>query len=58
MVLVSTLAGKPQDRGENKNFGSIVLKIIVQMNCKMGGAAWKVNIPVCYVLLIESEGFS
>jgi len=47
-VQLKTLAGKPHAGGENKNFDSIVLKILLQMNCKMGGALWKVKIPVSF----------
>uniref|UniRef100_A0A1I7XF86 Piwi domain-containing protein n=1 Tax=Heterorhabditis bacteriophora TaxID=37862 RepID=A0A1I7XF86_HETBA len=45
-ILMSTLTGKPTDGGVNKNFSSIVLKILLQINCKMGGSLWKVNIPM------------
>lgn len=48
-VNLRTLAGKSKDGGENKNLGSIVLKIVLQMICKTGGALWKVNIPVSSV---------
>ncbi|ETN70491.1 piwi domain protein [Necator americanus] len=44
-VQLSTLRGRAADRGRNRNFGSIVLKIALQMNCKMGGALWRVIIP-------------
>ena len=43
VVLLKTLMGKG---GENRAYGSIVLKVLLQMNCKMGGAIWKVAIPV------------
>lgn len=51
-VNLRTLAGKASDGGENKNFGSIVLKIFLQMVCKTGGALWKVNIPVGTLYII------
>ncbi|EPB67888.1 piwi domain protein [Ancylostoma ceylanicum] len=51
-IQLSTLRGRPQDRGRNKNFGSIVLKIVLQMNCKMGGALWKVAIPLKKAMIV------
>ncbi|KHJ96221.1 PAZ domain protein [Oesophagostomum dentatum] len=47
-VKLSTLRGsnRPGQRCRSKNFLSIVLKIAYQMNCKMGGALWKVKIPM------------
>ncbi|KJH43427.1 piwi domain protein [Dictyocaulus viviparus] len=50
-VQLSTLRGR-QHEGRNKNFMSIVLKILLQMNCKMGGALWKVNIPVKNAMIV------
>ncbi|KAF1770856.1 hypothetical protein GCK72_002680 [Caenorhabditis remanei] len=51
-VNLRTLAGKSSDGGENKNFGSIVLKIFLQMICKTGGALWKVNIPLSDTMIV------
>uniref|UniRef100_A0A1I7UZW8 Piwi domain-containing protein n=1 Tax=Caenorhabditis tropicalis TaxID=1561998 RepID=A0A1I7UZW8_9PELO len=51
-VNLRTLAGKASDGGENKNFGSIVLKIFLQMICKTGGALWKVNIPLTDTMIV------
>ncbi|PAV58564.1 hypothetical protein WR25_15017 [Diploscapter pachys] len=51
-VQLKTLAGKPHAGGENKNFDSIVLKILLQMNCKMGGALWKVKIPLKETMIV------
>uniref|UniRef100_A0A8R1DKX7 Piwi domain-containing protein n=1 Tax=Caenorhabditis japonica TaxID=281687 RepID=A0A8R1DKX7_CAEJA len=51
-VNLRTLAGKANDGGENKNFGSIVLKIFLQMICKTGGALWKVNIPLNDTMIV------
>ncbi|VDO19688.1 unnamed protein product [Heligmosomoides polygyrus] len=51
-VQLSTLRGRPQDNGRNRNFGSIVLKIVLQMNCKMGGALWKVHIPMKRTMIV------
>ncbi|WKX94696.1 hypothetical protein Q1695_011735 [Nippostrongylus brasiliensis] len=51
-VKLSTLRGRPQDGGRSRNFGSIVLKILLQMNCKMGGALWKVQIPLKKTMIV------
>ncbi|VDM65320.1 unnamed protein product [Strongylus vulgaris] len=51
-VQLSTLRGRPHDRGRSKNFASIVLKIALQMNCKMGGALWRVSIPIKRAMII------
>ncbi|EFO84985.1 hypothetical protein CRE_03804 [Caenorhabditis remanei] len=51
-INLRTLAGKASDGGENKNFGSIVLKIFLQMICKTGGALWKVNIPLTETMIV------
>ncbi|CAI4233150.1 unnamed protein product [Auanema sp. JU1783] len=51
-VLLNTLSGKPNEGGENKNFSSIVLKIFQQIMCKVGGALWKVRIPLKDSILI------
>ncbi|CAA98113.1 Piwi-like protein 1 [Caenorhabditis elegans] len=51
-VNLRTLAGKSKDGGENKNLGSIVLKIVLQMICKTGGALWKVNIPLKNTMIV------
>ncbi|CAD6194970.1 unnamed protein product [Caenorhabditis auriculariae] len=51
-VNLKTLAGRPGDGGQNKNFGSIVLKIMLQMVCKMGGALWKVSIPLKNTMIV------
>ncbi|XGW10333.1 hypothetical protein V3C99_012093 [Haemonchus contortus] len=51
-VQMGTLRGRQSDGGRNKNFGSIVLKIVLQMNCKMGGALWKVNIPMKNAMIV------
>jgi aubergine-like protein len=29
-----------------KNYTSVIQKVLLQMNCKIGGSIWKVNIPV------------
>ncbi|KAK6732202.1 hypothetical protein RB195_016529 [Necator americanus] len=51
-VQLSTLRGRAADRGRNRNFGSIVLKIALQMNCKMGGALWRVIIPIKRAMIV------
>ncbi|VDM62915.1 unnamed protein product [Angiostrongylus costaricensis] len=51
MERMATLRGR-QERGRNRNFISIVRKIVLQMNCKMGGAPWKMNIPVKNALFV------
>ncbi|KAF1760646.1 hypothetical protein GCK72_008895 [Caenorhabditis remanei] len=51
-INLRTLAGKASDGGENRNFGSIVLKIFLQMICKTGGALWKVNIPLTETMIV------
>ncbi|CAO4361477.1 unnamed protein product [Caenorhabditis nigoni] len=51
-INLRTLAGKSSDGGENKNFGSIVLKIVLQMVCKTGGALWRVNIPMQDTMIV------
>uniref|UniRef100_A0A0K0DAK6 Piwi domain-containing protein n=2 Tax=Angiostrongylus cantonensis TaxID=6313 RepID=A0A0K0DAK6_ANGCA len=51
MERMPTLRGR-QERGHNRNFISIVRKIVLQMNCKMGGAPWKMNIPVKNAIFI------
>ncbi|CAJ0578908.1 unnamed protein product, partial [Mesorhabditis spiculigera] len=43
---------RPSDRGVNKQLGSICLKILLQMNCKMGGAPWIVKKPPKRVMFI------
>ncbi len=30
-----------------KNVVSVCTKVVLQMNCKLGGSLWRVNIPVC-----------
>ncbi|CAJ0608303.1 unnamed protein product [Cylicocyclus nassatus] len=51
-VQLSTLRGPPRDNGRSRNFASIVLKIALQMNCKMGGALWKVIIPMKKAMIV------
>ncbi|CAB3408401.1 unnamed protein product [Caenorhabditis bovis] len=51
-VNVRTLAGKAADGGENRNFSSIVLKILLQMTCKLGGALWRIRIPMLDTMLV------
>ncbi|CAJ0573599.1 unnamed protein product, partial [Mesorhabditis spiculigera] len=51
-VRVQTLIGRPSDGGVNKQLGSICLKILLQMNCKMGGAPWIVKMPPKRVMFI------
>lgn len=45
MVVAGTL-NRNRDGGKAK---SVATKIAMQMNCKMGGELWAVNIPVGYV---------
>ncbi|GMT00729.1 hypothetical protein PENTCL1PPCAC_22903, partial [Pristionchus entomophagus] len=49
IVKLETLAGKA---GINKNYSSIVLKILLQINCKLGGAIWKVAIPLEKTMIV------
>ncbi|XP_051032322.1 piwi-like protein 3 [Phodopus roborovskii] len=49
-VLASTLK-------TTKNLHAIIAKIAQQMNCKMGGALWKVNTGVCRTMFIGIDCF-
>ncbi|CAI5441474.1 unnamed protein product [Caenorhabditis angaria] len=51
-INLRTLQGKSTDGSDNKNFGSIVLKIVLQMICKGGGALWKIDIPLKDTMIV------
>uniref|UniRef100_A0A914VYH8 Uncharacterized protein n=1 Tax=Plectus sambesii TaxID=2011161 RepID=A0A914VYH8_9BILA len=42
---VPTQVVKSQTLDNEKNFQSVCLKIVLQMNCKLGGSLWRVSIP-------------
>lgn len=43
-------------RNENKN-RSIVLKILLQMNCKLGGTLWAVKIPLQNTMIVGIDTY-
>jgi aubergine-like protein len=45
--LVPTQVVRSQTLRNEKNFTSVCLKVLLQINCKLGGSLWRVNIPVC-----------
>lgn len=40
---------------DEKKRKSVVTKVAIQMNCKLGGEIWKINIPVRFLIRIEED---
>ncbi|GAB0095298.1 Protein argonaute-3 [Sergentomyia squamirostris] len=52
VVMAKTLAGSNESKTR-----SIVMKILLQMNCKVGGSLWSVNIPMAGTMICGVDAY-
>jgi aubergine-like protein len=65
VILTKTITPK---QGGGGALMSVATKVVIQLNCKLGGAPWMVNMPisglmtigfdVCYVFLFNTKDFN
>ncbi len=52
MCLISVPCQVIRSQTLTRNVVSVCTKVILQMNCKLGGSLWKVHVPVSFVFLV------